>query len=135
MKSNIFDSIFNRRDDSSDNRVNPNGKTTAPTNSPEYDKSARKKQIHNAACETFKDRLDSFVTILLLTVEFCTGAEWADENPKASFVDGKAWFNAQRTFSRAYHSEMYDELDLAAEGSILLAFSMGCSWAEAHPAK
>lgn len=135
MKSNLFDSIFNRRDNSSDKCTNPNGKTITPAKSPEYDKSARQKQIRDAAYETFKGRMDSPVTSILVCIEFCTGAEWADENPKASFIDEKSWFNAQRAFIRQHHSEAFDGLDLAAEGSILLAFAMGCSWAEEHPAK
>lgn len=104
--------------------------------SPGFDKTAREKQLIDAALSHAKDLMEKApLSGAVHTVIWLEGAKWADDHRLSSYPSRTSWIAAGK---EALHEYLQDMTPEALQDHVLMAilfvsFTLGAQWAESHP--
>lgn len=105
--------------------------------SPGFDKTAREKQLIDAAFSQTKDLMEKApLSGMVHTVIWIEGAKWADDHRLSSYPSRTSWIAAGK---EALHKHLQDMNPEALQDHVFMAilfvsFTLGAQWAESHPA-
>lgn len=139
--SHFFDPAERRRNPLQDRAVDVDFEDiSGPSNQqPKIDKSARAKQIGDAAEKRVNNLIkESPMSALLMMSMFVVGANWADEHPLSAYDSRAAWHAAQHEELRRILTESGastpNNKDILFESIIFAVFADGAIWANKNPA-